>query len=33
VWITDVLPNEFAARIEPMMERGCAAMKLALETD
>ncbi len=31
VWITDVLPDEMAAYIGPMMEQGGAAMKAALE--
>ena len=33
VWITDVLPDELAAGIEPMMDRGCAVMKATLEAD
>lgn len=31
VWITDVLPDAFAAFIEPMMEAGAQAMKKRLE--
>lgn len=31
VWITDVLPDAMAAYVEPMMVRGAAAMKAALE--
>jgi hypothetical protein len=31
VWITDVLPDEFAAYVEPMMEKGGEAMKKTLE--
>jgi len=31
VWITDVLPDEFAAYIAPMMDQGDAAMKKTLE--
>ena len=31
VWITDVLPDEFAAYIAPMMDQGGAAMKKTLE--
>ena len=31
VWITDVLPDDMAAYIEPMMMQGGAAMKAALE--
>ncbi|MDH6166004.1 carbon monoxide dehydrogenase subunit G [Variovorax boronicumulans] len=31
VWITDVLPDEFAAYVESMMVKGGEAMKAALE--
>ena len=31
VWITDVLPDELAAYIAPMMDQGGAAMKKTLE--
>ncbi|MBJ2154783.1 SRPBCC family protein [Variovorax sp. IB41] len=31
VWITDVLPDEFAAYVGPMMEKGGEAMKATLE--
>ena len=31
VWITDVLPDEFAAYIASMMDHGCDAMKKTLE--
>lgn len=31
VWITDVLPDEFAAYVEPMMVKGGEAMKKTLE--
>jgi len=31
VWITDVLPHEVAAHIEPLVEAGSAAMKRTLE--
>jgi carbon monoxide dehydrogenase subunit G len=31
VWITDVLPDELGAYIEPMMAQGADAMKKALE--
>ena len=31
VWITDVLPNEVAKMIEPMMDQGAAVMKKTLE--
>jgi hypothetical protein len=31
VWITDVLPDELAAYIEPMMAQGGVAMKKTLE--
>jgi hypothetical protein len=31
VWITDVLPDEIAATIAPMMDRGGAVMKATLE--
>jgi len=31
VWITDVLPDEFAAYVEPMMVKGGEAMKATLE--
>ncbi len=31
VWITDVLPNEVAKLIEPMMEQGAAIIKKTLE--
>jgi hypothetical protein len=33
VWITDVLPDEIAARIAEMMDRGIAAIKQTLERD
>src|SRR5215210_6263669 len=32
VWITDVLPNELAAFVREMMERGAAVMKQTLES-
>src|SRR5262245_17134638 len=31
VWITDVLPDELAEFIEPMMEQGVSALKATLE--
>ena len=31
VWITDVLPNELADFIEPMMAQGAAVLKTTLE--
>jgi Polyketide cyclase / dehydrase and lipid transport len=31
VWLTDVLPDELAAVIEPMMEQGAQVMKATLE--
>jgi len=31
VWITDVLPNEMAGQIEPLVELGSATMKRTLE--
>jgi hypothetical protein len=31
VWITDVLPNEMAAAIEPLVEQGSLALKSNLE--
>jgi hypothetical protein len=31
VWITDVLPDELAAVIEPMMEQGVAVLKTTIE--
>jgi len=31
IWITDLLPNELAAHIAPLMERGTATVKKTLE--
>lgn len=31
LWITDVLPDDRAARIAPLMDRGCAALRHVLE--
>jgi hypothetical protein len=33
VWICDVLPDELAARIGPLMEHGAAAMRATLRRD
>jgi carbon monoxide dehydrogenase subunit G len=32
VWTADLLPNEVAPRVDELMQRGCAAMKHALES-
>ncbi len=31
VWITDVLPDDRAGRIAPLMDQGCAALRRVLE--
>lgn len=33
VWVTDVLPDELAGVIEPMMERGAGVLKVTLESN
>ena len=33
VWVTDVLPDELAGVIEPMMERGAGALKVTIDAN